>query len=293
MLDAFDYPIDEKTKNLVELLIPYEPDFSGGNGKVFSLAACAGERDLFRRMAGEKPDLDIVIPSLITAFEQSFDAQAVNGNIEEIPKHGKDIETLSNEINGTLQEEIDLIDGDADIERNRVHVYRPPELEDELSEESLMNTNSQGNFQERHAVNINEADNGDVSGQGFPELSTDDESIEETPRMESTAETILISYLEDLDDYAERGDRPLSDSLIFHAMRTFPEGRLLVGHLLDHGCKANSKVSAEIDPSGNLLRLVSEQDEEMTAVMWVLSRHEPVISDELALEILDRSEEGQ
>ncbi|CZR55931.1 uncharacterized protein PAC_05819 [Phialocephala subalpina] len=69
LLDGFDDVIGQLTKDLVEILIPYNPNTSGGNGKIFVDTARINDVELFRRLAFQDPDLNIVIPALIRALE--------------------------------------------------------------------------------------------------------------------------------------------------------------------------------------------------------------------------------
>lgn len=300
LLDAFDYTIDQKTKDVVELLIPYKPDFNGDSGKVFVVAACAGERELFRRMAGQRLELDIVILSLISAFQRSSDAWVTDGKVDDDPEPVKDVKVPPAETNSTLHREEEAADADMDVEKHGDHSHQLTEPSEEpvvngesrkaVGEGDVVNGNETANGND--TANGNETANGDVPTQDVDEVPDADETTNETLKPKMTAETTLISYLRNLDECAERGDRPLADFVIFRAMEAFPEGRLLVKHLMDHGCAANSKVDAEIDASGKLLRLGAKHVEHMTALIWALSRHEPVISEELALEILQRCQNG-
>lgn len=161
LLDGFDDRIDQMTKDLVELLIPYKPNVSGGDGKLFVDMAKISDEDLFKRLASQKSELNLVIPALIRSIEN----------------------------------------------------------EDEL-----------------------------------------------------------ISFLQLLEECAERDSAPLGDFVIFKALEQFPESHLLTKHLLNHGCSANSKTSAELNlPTG---------EEDMTVLVWALSRLEPTISEKVILEIL-------
>jgi hypothetical protein len=77
-------------------------------------------------------------------------------------------------------------------------------------------------------------------------------------------------------------------------MEGFSNGKLLLNHLLDHGCPANSKIDAEVDPSGELLRLEPPGGvEKLTALIWILTNKEPEISEDLALEVLKRDQTGK
>jgi hypothetical protein len=70
LLDGFDDDVSQLTSDLVELLIPYKPNVSGGEGKVFVKTASSGNVELFRRLASQKPDLDVVIPALLRSMEK-------------------------------------------------------------------------------------------------------------------------------------------------------------------------------------------------------------------------------
>lgn len=169
LLDGFDDAINQLTTDLVELLISYNPNISGGDGKMFVDMANNGEAlELFMRLASQKPDLNIVIPALIRSLK----------------------------------------------------------------------------------------DEGE-----------------------------LITWLDVLEQCAQRGDTLLQDFVIFLALKWFPEGHLLVKHLLAHGCPANSKVHAALDQS--------TEAETMTLLIWALSRVEPAISEEVVMEILDEGHDGK
>jgi ankyrin repeat protein len=167
LLDGFDDRIDQLTKDLVELLIPYKPNVSGGDGKLFVDAAKISEVELFRSLASQKPDLNVVIPALIQSFED---------------------------------------------------------------------------------------------------------------------EEELISFLEHLDECAQREETTLQNFVIFTALRKFPQGNLLAKHLLNNGCPANSKIDAELGPSIGI--------ETMTVLIWALSRVTPEISEEIIMEILGEGHDG-
>jgi hypothetical protein len=148
------------------LLIPYRPNVSGGEGKIFVDTANSKEVELFRRLASENPDLNIVIPALIRSL---------------------------------------------------------------LNEEEL------------------------------------------------------ISWLVHLEECAQRGSASLEDFVIFTALAQFPQGNQLVTHLLNHGCRANSKTDFELSrPSGM---------ENMTLLIWALNHRN--ISEEVIMEILEKGHEGQ
>jgi ankyrin repeat protein len=165
LLDGFDGAINQLTKDLVELLIPYRPNVSGGEGKIFVDTANSKEVELFRRLASENPDLNIVIPALIRSL---------------------------------------------------------------LNEEEL------------------------------------------------------ISWLVHLEECAQRGSTSLQDFVIFTALAQFPQGNQLVTHLLNHGCRANSKTDFELSrPSGI---------ENMTILIWALNHRN--ISEEVIMGILEKGHEG-
>lgn len=285
LLDAFDDPISQATKDLVELLIPFKPNFNGEDGKVFCVAACSGEVEFFRRMAAQKPDFNVVIPSLVLIF--------------------------SAEVEGWETEEEELNDGSKRGKKTKVEEDLPEELkksmkatvEDDLPKESKQNMKAM----------VEDVKDEDVpplytAGENVPEVDakeepkveepTDEQSempaTEEKPKKKQTNEEKLVTFLQHLENCGQRGDTPLSDFVLFNAMGSFPNGRLLVKHLLDHGCPANSKTDALVDSSGELLRLGPPvRDETMTALIWTLTNVEPEISEELALEILQRDESGK
>jgi ankyrin repeat protein len=91
LLDDFDDPIDQLTKDVVELLIPYKPDFSVGDGKCFVDSAKAGETEFFRRMASQKPDLNIVIQSMIRSFEKQEDLIPFLEHLEDCGERGNEL----------------------------------------------------------------------------------------------------------------------------------------------------------------------------------------------------------
>lgn len=169
LLDGFDDAISQLTTDLVELLIPYNPNVSGGDGKMFVDMANNGEAlELFMRLASQKPDLNIVVPALIRSLK----------------------------------------------------------------------------------------DEGE-----------------------------LITWLDVLEQCAQRDDTPLQDFVIFLALKWFPDGHLLAKHLLAHGCPANSKTHTSLDQS--------TEAETMTLLIWALSRVKPAISEEVVMEILDESHDGK
>ncbi|KUJ18859.1 uncharacterized protein LY89DRAFT_683707 [Mollisia scopiformis] len=167
LLDSFDDKIDDLTSKLVELLIPYKPDVNGGDGKLFVDMATIGNEELFRRLASQKPNLNIVIPALIRSIEN----------------------------------------------------------EDEL-----------------------------------------------------------IHFLGQLEECAERESVPLEDFVIFRALEQFPEGHLLVKHLLNNGCRANSKTEDILNSATGT--------ETMTVLIWALSRLEPLVSEAVVVEILEDGHVG-
>jgi len=245
LLNAFDDPSNQTTKDLVELLIPYKPDFNGEDGKVFGVAASSGEMELFRRMAAQKPDFDVVIPALITIFSVDMDGW-------ETEDEGEDEKEEIEEVKEVAQTE----------EKTEVKT----EAKEEQKEEEVISP---------------------TAGENVPKQ-------EEEPKLKETNEEKLVRYLQHLEDCGQRGDTPLSDFVLFGAMWNFPKGRLLVKHLLDYGCPANSKTEANVDPSGKLLRVGHPvADEVMTALIWTLTSTEPEISEELALEILLREKDGK
>ena len=248
LLDGFDDPIDQKTKALVEMLIPFGPDFNGDGGKVFVIAARSEEVELFRRMASQRSDLDVVIPSLIHEAERwTIEEEEVTADPEEI------------------------MEAKTEQSRNKDGAKA------EESEEDARKIDAKGDDTKDEEV---------VGGEP--------EAEEKKPKPRQSPEEKLVFFLQHLEECAHRDDHPLGDSVIFTAMMGFTQGKLLVKHLLGHGCPANSQIDAELDPSGELLRHeLAGGVERLTAVIWALSCEEPEISDDVVLEILEKDQDGK
>ena len=250
LLDGFDDPIDQKTKALVEMLIPFGPNFNGDGGKVFVIAARSEEVEFFRRMASQISNLNLVIPSLIHEAE----SWTIEEEEEEIPTEPE--ETTKAETEQTREE------SGANVEK---------------SEEEAQKVDTQGE-ETKNEEGVN----------GEPEAEEKGMGLKQTP------EEKLVFYLQHLEECAHRDDHPLDDSVIFIAMMAFPQGKLLVKHLLAHGCPANSQIDAEVDPTGSLLH--QEPDgkiEELSALIWALCFENQYISEEVILEILEKDKDGK
>ena len=91
LLDGFQDPVNQLTKDLVDLLVPYGPNVSGGDGKAFVVAAGSGEVELFKFLASQKPDLNIVIPSLIRANKDEEELIPFLVHLEEHAGRGSDV----------------------------------------------------------------------------------------------------------------------------------------------------------------------------------------------------------
>ena len=249
LLDGFDDPIDQKTKALVEMLIPFRPNFNGDNGKVFVVAARSEELELFRRMASQISDLNIVISSLIH--------EAESWSIEEEEEVTAEAETTT----------------EAGIE--------------ETKEETGANI-------EKPGKDVRKADvqGDDTKDEGVIGAESEKEEKEMKPRR--TPEEKLVFYLQHLEECAHRDDHPLDHSVLFTAMMGFPHGKLLVKHLLGHGCPANSQIDAELDPSGEIFRQgPAGEVEKLSAVIWALSYENQRISEDVVLEILEKGQDGK
>lgn len=249
LLDGFDDPIDQKTKALVEMLIPFEPDFNGDGGKVLIIAARSEELELFRRMASQTSNLNVIIPSLIRDAE--------SWTIEE--------------------EEAEVSAEPEDITKAGV---------EQTSEDGANVEESEENERKIDAQSDNTKDGGVESRE--PKAGEKDMRLRRTP------EEKLVFYLQHLEECAHRDDHTLDDSVIFTAMMGFPQGRLLVKHLLGHGCPANSQIEAEVDPSGELLRHEPvDEVERLSAVIWALCFENQKISEDVVLEILEKDQDGK
>ena len=252
LLDGFDDPIDQRTKALVEMLIPFRPDFIGNRGEVFVIAARSEEVELFRRMASQISDLSIVISSLI----QEAESWLTEEEEEEV----------------TAEAETNT---EAGIE--------------ETEEETGANVEKPGK-DVRKTDALVQGD--DTEDDGLIGAESEKEEKETKPRR--TPEEKLVFYLQHLEECAHRDDHPLDHSVIFTAMMGFPQGKLLVKHLLGHGCPANSQIEAELDPSGEILRQAPAGEvERLSAVIWALSYENQQISEDVVLEILEKGQDGK
>lgn len=253
LLQGFETSVDQKTKDLVELLIPYKPNFSGGNGKAFVAAANDQETELFRLMATKEPNLDVVIPALILNFRERKDV---------------------------LEREEEAAQG----------------LEQNTETEAKPSTDGQIDKVEEFTddIQVSEGLNQETTAKPTEDGAATTLKAEEQHEADLTPEETLLLYLQHLEECAERGDQQLEHSILFTAIAAFPESRLLVNHLLDHGCLANSTILTQVDPSGKLLRISpAPEPEQLTALIWILSREEPAVDDEVVLEILKRDQSGR
>ena len=248
LLDGFDDPIDQRTKALIEMLIPFKPNFSGEDGKVFIIAARSEEVELFRRVASQISELDVVITSLIREAE----TWTIEEEQEEITAES---ETSTEAGAKGLKEEVGV-----NVEKS----------------EEVLEVDAQGDAKDEEIVNAG------------PEAGEKGLIPRHTP------EEKLVFYLQHLEECAHRDGRPLDYSVIFTAMVTFPQGKLLVKHLLGHGCPANSQIDAELDPSGELLHHEPAGEiERLSAVIWALTYENQTISEDVVLEILEKGRDGK
>jgi hypothetical protein len=298
LLDGFDDPIDQKTKDLVELLIPFKPNFSGDGGKVFVVAACSKETELFKRMASQKPDFNVVIPSLVLAFQgQADDAETEEEEVADESKQDVKANGPKQDVKIDGPKQAVKVDGPkqavkVDGPKQVVKVDQPkPSMKvhvEEVKDEEDGKLNAAEDGVPPAETKVEKPKDGELTGEKMEEPAEEKE-----PQKKLTTEERLVEFLQHLEDCGERGDTPLQDSVLFSAMEGFPNGKILLKYLLDHGCPANSKIDADVDLSGKLLRLESPGGtEKLTALIWVLTNEEPVISEDLALEIMQRDESG-
>jgi hypothetical protein len=284
LLDAFSGPIDQKTKSIVELLIPYTPNFNGDEGRPFVLAACSGEVALFRRMAAQTMDRNIVIRSLISSFQAKAE-QDDNGT-----KPDEDSEASP----GPLPVEHSRPEVVNELKGNDPSLQLATEgthLDDELGND--VNFRQKTSENDETAVPFSCNNPTSVSGKRVPDHGAEKES-EKLSTTRQTPEEQLVGYLQDIEQCAGDNKDKLDDSIIFAAIIGFPRGRLLVNHLLEHGCSASNKIDAEVDPTGELFRARPACGvETLNTVVWALSRDEPRISDEVVLELLKSDEKGE
>ena len=311
LLDCFDNPIDPHTTELVELLIPYKPDFSAGDGKLFTNAAVAKQVTLFKRMAGQGPDLNVVIPALILCYGALPDKDDVtNDDTNTHPENDEGAAIREPRSRNATVEDAADDDGEAinkpesrevmveDVANNEDAVKVP--YDEELASEEAPDDTEPGARQRENTSDSVTVDGGDEKTE-IDDINNsyninDDPSFapEKGPASLETREERLIFYLQHLYDRTDNKDAHLDDSIIFTAMTTFPEGVELVKHLLDHGCAANSKARAIVDPSGKMLRnRTAPTSEEMTAVIWALVSQTPIVGEEIIVEILERGESGK
>ncbi|KAF2825235.1 hypothetical protein CC86DRAFT_407458 [Ophiobolus disseminans] len=282
LLDAFDDPINKVTRGVVELLSKYKPDFNGDDGKVFVLAACSDETDLFEKMASQLPSLDVIIPSLIQCFEGMQDdcetssegAVSEKDNVPEMVEFSEnDEQTVEEQSTRPLQPTVEDVVDEA-IEKDFEDHVEPAEAEG-------MNHKT---YDPREVIGPDE----EVLVVDDAENTTENESTPRSSMKRMPTEKRLIHYLQILEDHAGRGDRQLDDFIIFKALACFPNGHQLVQYLLDHGCSSNSKIQEVFDASHKLLKYeLTTEPEQMNAVTWALSRTDPEISEEVILEILE------
>lgn len=287
LLDAFDDPVTVLTSNIVDLLSSYEPDFAGAQGKVFVLAACSNELEIFEKMAAHRPNLNVVIPSLIQCFEGIIEDQhpEVTGHVFEGDEMSKSLHegdhsedpSKSSIVNSQLVE---------DHVETVMKPLQPTVEDDDVSEQNSAceDENPDGYDLDEHEI-VGEPSSGDESANPVtPKASVTGLTTEER----------LIHYLDLLFDHADRS-QDLEDAVLFKAMECFPEGKQLVHYLLDHGCSPNSKThDAPLDACCVLFKYERAfQAEQMNAVTWALSRSEPVIGEQVILDLLSAPQNGK
>jgi len=280
LLDCFDDPVDTLTVRWVDALIPYKPNFSGDNGKAFIIAACCESVQLFERMAMQGPDLNVVVPSLIVCFrsrkEEWFEewaAREADGAPDMTKNDGAESEVQAKPCNESRRPLQAHVEDDVESVKSEGHPESPSEYDD-----SQQDTRKS----EKQAVNQDESSDVDAF--------TDERSS--TPPPLPTAEERLVFYLQILEACSNRGSNTLDDSVVYVAMTAFPQGRLLVDHLLDNGCSADSKINASIDPSTNLFSHGSTQPESLSPLIWALTYAEEEIGESVIFEIMKRGDGG-
>lgn len=307
LLEAFDEEITDLTKGVVELLIPHKPSVSMGNAKAFVNTASNGEIQLFRCLASQKPDLNIVIPALIQSMKDEEVLISFLVLLEEGKKAGPQLAGLV---------EPDLVE---DIASKQATCVEEEALETaELEQANLSPKDTYRGTAQRHDSAISGPDIYWQKEKPRAGPAIIGEHVQASPAgdtAEAKPHAPQESIVEEVNVPVEEPNQ-LSDSVIFTAITHFPKGNLLVRYCLDNGCSSSSKIIAEI-----VLRIAKDENDDvskgkdsskkpnakkpnaktghagparevMTVLIWALSRSDITISEDVIMEILANNREG-